>query len=492
MVKRLGFGSILTGLLAATLSFAAEIQPADWNQPGKKWSHGPVRCLLTAEEEKQLKGLKTDEDFKRFVKEFWERRDPTPGTPANEYLEFFAKRVDEANKRFIQTTETGAISDRGQVFLLLGMPAKVNTGKNMEWVYENVPHVTPASFKILFHAVEAGNILLLGKKDVEAIFNSNEFLRGLGPKAKEIFAPAPAVAQALPALESAPPPEAAATEESKLLDSLAGSDLLPTAIPLQVRTDVYQATKGDSFAVVTLAVARADAGSPLLGFARFAAESGDVRAVTLAAPDSFLPAETENADPSSSVLLFQGGAGLHPGRYILLAGVRSPETGKAGVVKQSIEIPKYEGGGLALSTVALVRKLEGPLTPPAVTDGKKAPFYLGSFRVVPSLDGVFKQGTDMAWYYQIYNAATDPATGQPNLTIQYDFLLKQKGDYHPVTAPQIEKNRTSQIAAFSFQLIKPTATQKGWVDGDYKLAIKVTDEVAQKSVTQEIPFRVIP
>jgi GWxTD domain-containing protein len=492
MLKRLGIGSILTCLLAVCLSIAAESQPADWNQPGKKWSRGPVRCLLTPEEEKQIKGLKTEEDFTRFVKDFWERRDPTPGTPANEFLEFFSKRVEEANKRFIQTTETGALSDRGQVFLLLGMPGRVNTGKNMEWLYENVPHVTPASFKVLFHAVDAGNILLLGKKDVEAIIASNEFLRGLGPKAKEIFAPAPAVVAALPALDATPLPEAEATEESKLLDSLAGSELLPSAIPLQVRTDVYEATKGDSFAVVTLAVPRADAGSPLVGFARFAAESGDVRAVTLAAPDSFLPAEPENADPSSSVLVFQGGAGLHPGRYILLAGIRSPATGKAGVVKQSIEVPKYEGGDLVLSTVALVRKLEGPKTPPAVAEGKKAPFYLGSFRVVPSLDGVFKQGTDMAWYYQIYNAATDPATGRPSLAIEYNFLLKQKGEFHPVTTPQVEKNRTSQIAAFSFQLIKPTATQKGWVDGDYKLIIKVTDEVAQKTVTQEIPFRVIP
>ena len=161
-------------------------------------------------------------------------------------------------------------------------------------------------------------------------------------------------------------------------------------------------------------------------------------------------------------------------------------------MKLPLDVPKYEGGTLTLSTVTLVRKLEGPKAPPAVGEGKKPPFFLGSFRVVPSLDGVFRQGSELAWYYQIYNAVPEPATGRPNLTIEYNFLLKQKGEFRPVTAPVIERNRPSQIGAFSFQLIKSTPTQKGWVEGEYKVTIKVTDETTQGTVSREIPFRVVP
>ena len=492
MFKRRAMIALMAALLPALSVVMAETRQ-EWSQPNRKWIRGPVRCLVTPEEEKQFKALKTDEEITQFVKDFWARRDPTPDTPANEFAEFFWKRVEEADKRFVQTTDSGALSDRGQVFLIFGMPNRTASGKNMEWIYENAPHVTPSSFKILFHQAGPGNYLLLGKKDVDELAASNEFLRGIGEKAKEIFAPPPIVAEALPsALETTPPPEVA-TEESKLLDSLAGNDLLPSAIPIQVRTDIYQATKGDSFVTVTLGVARPDAGSgSLVCFARFIPEAADAAPVTLAAPDSFAPAEPENADPASSVLVYQGGSGLHPGRYTLLAGARDPESGKVGVVKLPLDVPKYEGGNLMLSTVALVRKLEGPKAPPAVGEGKKPPFFLGSFRVVPSLDGVFRQGTELAWYFQIYNAVPDPATGRPNLTIEYNFLLKQKGEFRPVAAPVIERNRPSQIGAFSFLLIKSTPTQKGWGEGEYKVTIKVTDEVTQSTVSQEILFRVVP
>ena len=183
---------------------------------------------------------------------------------------------------------------------------------------------------------------------------------------------------------------------------------------------------------------------------------------------------------------------LLAGRYTLLAGIRDPGSERMSIVRMPLDVPKYEGGNLMLSTVALVSKLQGPQAPPAVGEGKKAPFFLGSFRVVPSLDGVFRQGSEVAWYFQIYNAVPEPATGRPNLTFEYNFLLKQKGEFRPVAAPLVEPNRTSQIGAFSFQLIKPTPTTKGWVEGEYKVAIKVTDTVTRNTVSQEIFFRVVP
>ena len=470
------------------------------DQPTKKWIKGPQRCLVTPDEEKQFKTLKTEEDIAKFVKDFWARRDPTPGTPENEFADLFWKRVAEADRLFVQTTDAGAISDRGQVYLLLGRATKMpNPGKTIDWVYENLPDVTPSTFTVQFSSAGGGNPLLLGRRGFDQIIAANEFLRGLGSKAAEIYAPKPKPEELPPAAESAPPSEVA-TAESKILDDNALNDTLPSAIPFQVRTDLYQATKGDSFLVLTVAIRKKDAGgTSLVAFARLIPYAGDMKPLTLAAADSFAPAQPENSDAPNSWLLFQGAVGAHPGRYTLLAGVRDPASGKLGMVRQPLEVTNFSTGSLQLSTITLAASLKGPEAPTA-GEGKASPFYMGSFRIIPSLDNTFHLGSSLSWYYQIYNAAPDSAAGKPNLTIEYNFLLKQldkaknEWKFLPVTKPQVVSNRTSQVEAFSFQLVKPVQGKpgSGWVVGDYQLSIKVTDEVSKASVTQDLPFNVVP
>ncbi len=483
---------ILAGAcLLGSAGFAADPRQ-EWDKPTKKWIRGPVRALVTEEEEKQFKALKTDEEVGKFVQDFWARRDPTPGTPENEFADLFWKRVGEADRLFLQTTESGALSDRGQVYLLLGRATRLPPpGKTTDWVFENIPNVNPSTFTVQFSSASSGNPLLLGRKGYEQIVAANEFLRGLGPKAAEIYAPKPKMPEAPLQIEAAPIAEVK-TDESRILDEQALSDTLPTAYPVLLRTDLYQATKGDTYVLVTLGVPKQDAaGAPLVAFARLIPYSADQAAVTLAAADSFTPAQPENTDPAETMLVFQGGAGAHPGRYSILAGLRDPASGKIGLVRQPVEIPVLSSGTLKLSTVIVSSRLKGPENPPDAGEGKRAPYYLGSFRIVPALVPTFHLGSNIAWYFQIYNAAPDPATSKPNLRIEYDFLLMQKGEYRAVTSPQV-LTRSSQVEAFSFPLVKSTPTQKGWVEGDYKLVIKVSDEVAKVAADPvEIPFKVV-
>jgi len=500
MLIRRAFVTFAGILLGCHLGLAADSRQR-WDQPNKKWLKGPVRCLVTDEEEKQYKALKTEPEIAQFVKDFWTRRDPTPGTPENEFADLFWKRVAEADKLFPQPTDSGAMSDRGQVYLLLGRaPKQPPPGKTTDWVYENLPHVTPSTFTVQFSSAAGGNPLLLGRKGLEQIIAAHEFLRGLGSKAAEIFAPKPNL-QGIPApVEAGPPPEVA-TAESKILDENELNETLPATIPLLVRSDFYQATRGDSFVVITLAVQTKDAGgASLVGFARLIPYAAEMKPLTLAAADSFSPAQPENSEGGASMQLFQGAHGAHPGKYSLLAGIRDPASGKLGMVRLPVEVTSFSSGGLQLSTVTLASGLKGPEAPTAAGEGKRTPFTLGSFRIVPSMDGAFRQGSNLAWYYQIYNAAPDPATGKPNLTLEYDFLLKQldkaknEWKFLPVTKPQIVPNRSSQVEAFSFQLVKPVEGKpgSGWVAGEYQLSIKVTDEVSKTSMTQMLPFNVVP
>lgn len=59
------------------------------------------------------------------LRAFWERRDPVPATPENEYFEGYFRRLREANDRFREPTRPGWLTDRGEVYAVLGPPDEV-------------------------------------------------------------------------------------------------------------------------------------------------------------------------------------------------------------------------------------------------------------------------------------------------------------------------------------------------------------------------------
>lgn len=87
----------------------------------------PLVYLMTSQEQGAYPGL-TLEGKRRWLRLFWERRDPTPGTPRNETQEDFYRRINEANRRF---REGGAAqipgwrTDRGRIFIKYGPPDEV-------------------------------------------------------------------------------------------------------------------------------------------------------------------------------------------------------------------------------------------------------------------------------------------------------------------------------------------------------------------------------
>ncbi|HMB89340.1 MAG TPA: GWxTD domain-containing protein [Rhodothermales bacterium] len=84
-----------------------------------------------------------NERLKRF-KEFWERRDPTPGTLRNEQMEEFYYRISAANQRFGGGVP-GWQTDRGQVLVSFGEPDHIerhpynyNTEPYEVWYYNRI------------------------------------------------------------------------------------------------------------------------------------------------------------------------------------------------------------------------------------------------------------------------------------------------------------------------------------------------------------------
>ncbi len=87
-----------------------------------------VATLIYIAEPDELKKLKKaeEEDRNRLWKEFWDMRDPTPGTDRNEAEEEHFERVEYANKHFSCGIE-GWRTDRGRIYIKYGKPDEIES-----------------------------------------------------------------------------------------------------------------------------------------------------------------------------------------------------------------------------------------------------------------------------------------------------------------------------------------------------------------------------
>lgn len=114
-----------TGSLAASYrAFSKDIPPTPLAMD-ESWADGPVRYLMTSDERDTYERLSDAVARSEFVSEFWKRRDPNPETPENEFRDEFERRVAFADQRMAQDETRGSLTDRGQVFVLLGPPTYV-------------------------------------------------------------------------------------------------------------------------------------------------------------------------------------------------------------------------------------------------------------------------------------------------------------------------------------------------------------------------------
>ncbi|MGZ4886597.1 MAG: GWxTD domain-containing protein, partial [Candidatus Aminicenantales bacterium] len=63
-----------------------------------------------------------------FIETFWKQRDPTPGTPENEYKDEIIKRFQYVNQQFGRghsTTREGWRTDMGRIYMVLGPPQSI-------------------------------------------------------------------------------------------------------------------------------------------------------------------------------------------------------------------------------------------------------------------------------------------------------------------------------------------------------------------------------
>lgn len=124
----------------------------------EKWIKEEVIYIITPKEMEVFYRLEGDRERDLFIEEFWRQRDPTPGTPQNEFKDEHYRRIEYANKVFGRGTPTkGWRTDRGKFYIMMGRPSHVErytTGDTHPieiWYYSGNPKLGEApSFRLLF------------------------------------------------------------------------------------------------------------------------------------------------------------------------------------------------------------------------------------------------------------------------------------------------------------------------------------------------------
>lgn len=168
---------------------------------------------------------------------------------------------------------------------------------------------------------------------------------------------------------------------------------------------------------------------------------------------------------------------------------------KASVLKQTVNVPDYWNAELATSSILITQRIDplpAPLTPQQQVE---RPYALGTMELVPSWDLKFSKKSELSTFFLIYNPKTDGGN-KPDITVEYNFYTKAGGSekFFNKTNPQ---NLNAQTLPPQFDLAAGHQLQSGeavplalFPEGDYRLEIKITDKIANKSLTRDVNFTV--
>jgi GWxTD domain-containing protein len=116
---------VVMAALAVTMGAWQTRQTPDGRNPYEAWVKEDVAYIITDAERAAYTNLQSDPEREHFIEQFWLRRDPTPGTPANEFKKEHYRRIAYANDHFSVGHLPGWKTDRGRIYITYGPPDEI-------------------------------------------------------------------------------------------------------------------------------------------------------------------------------------------------------------------------------------------------------------------------------------------------------------------------------------------------------------------------------
>ncbi len=493
MMRSIRTGGLMVLTLAIVLPAAARAAKLDDEDRDFLLTVEPI---ILDHEEGLYKKLKDKSDRIEFQKIFWARRDPNPRTPRNEFRDAYMKAKDIAAQRYavLDDPRPGWTNECGRLFILLGEPDQVDedarwgtkrAGRRMPetWTYRDRPGQTFAGGRqeVTLSDECRGNKTLDNQLDRIAASkvvqpNLDYRMDKKGHLVKLIdLLPKDSAARAL--IET-PRQDFPIAAQAAYLRVAGGG------------TGVFGLVRGD-------AATLSGTGS---GGVKSLSLSLAVKAVAEDGTEAGWSEEAINAPVGADgSFLASFKMGLKPGNYTLSVGALDLKSHKGSLASLPIEVPNFSQVEAAsdgaehpvpsISSLFLLRSVEempvGAAVDPASLLGA---FTLGTLRLQPYFGTSFHKDQEVSVLYQVYDLATAPgasadeqgkAEGIATLRIRKDGKLLKDRTTNRIATP-VGGSVVGPIALGSYD------------PGRYQIEVKLLDKVAQRTVTREAWFEVLP
>jgi hypothetical protein len=185
---------------------------------------------------------------------------------------------------------------------------------------------------------------------------------------------------------------------------------------------------------------------------------------------------------------------------------KNPPPAKASGIKQSLSVPDFWNNELGTSSVIVAQRIDplpAPLTPQQQIE---RPYALGQIEIVPVTESKMAKKVELQTFMIVYNPKMD-SMNKPDVMVEYNFCQIAAGNQpkpgEPCKAGEKFFNKTTpqalnaQTLPPQFDVAAGHQLQAGqgvplgsFPEGDYRLEIKVTDKIANKSITRDVNFTV--
>ncbi|HET9480592.1 MAG TPA: GWxTD domain-containing protein, partial [Candidatus Polarisedimenticolia bacterium] len=396
------------------------------DHPVDRWREGPVRYIITAEEDREFKQLSSDEARGRFIERFWARRDPNASTLVNEFRREFWVRVHLANQLFTDSAKPGWKTDMGRYYILLGPPDDRDTQHEMPlglgrtgirgaitWRYSHAPSQRIGTgVKIVFVRDASGEFrastdpAIVGQVLTGSLASPIASPTAFGIPLVEL----PSRLSEMQLMLDLGRLEEVPTEED-LLSAIVTAEEFYGVIAFSARYDFFAGSDDRAFAALTLIIhpdpldpAPPGAEPDYLIVGRIDPIPAQGVAVGPEEPGEpvFLRESDFNPGPQNLVPryrgphIYQAVTLLAPGRYRAHFAVFDRVARRTGTYSGEIEVPEFARSTLELSSLCLSESIE----PVSGRDAAPAPYVIGHLKVTPRLVPSFRNGETFAVYYQ--------------------------------------------------------------------------------------------
>ena len=496
--------------------------------PYRKWLNEDVAYIITDEERAAFKRLQTDEEREQFIEQFWLRRDPTPDTVENEFKEEHYRRIAYANEHYASGIP-GWKTDRGRIYITYGPPdendshpsggtyerppeeggGETSTFPFEQWRYRYIegigtniiiefvdPTMTgeyrmtmdPSEKDALLYVPGAGLTMM---EQMGLANKTDRFNRTDGTHLGTPFGGETEAMNEFTRLEQFAKLQRPPQIKFKDLEAAITSRLSYNILPMKTRVDFFPVTDASVLTNVTLQFDRKDLQFQFKDgvqkavidiYAKFSTMTRRVVNVFEDTVDATTPPEYLQ-DFTKGKSIYQRTIPLAPGTYRLNVMAKDVVGGNLSNYEVAVTVPRLDPDKLSSSTLILADLIEKVPTK-SIGTGQ---FVIGSTKVRPRMDDVFKHDEKMGIYLKLYNFGAEEGTHLPSGQVEYEVVKNGTNERifnFTEDVGQIPGASTSQV---TIEKLLPLNTL---VPGQYTLRLKVTDKNRNQTLTPSVQFTV--